>query len=33
MELRCKETVADGAGINVKHGEGKNAFVKFIDVE
>jgi Zn finger protein HypA/HybF involved in hydrogenase expression len=33
MELRCKETVADGAGINVKHAEGKNVFVESIDVE
>ncbi len=33
MELRCKETVADGASINVKHAEGKNVFVESIDVE
>ncbi len=33
MELRCKETVADGACINVKHTEGKNVFVETIDVE
>lgn len=33
MELRCKETVADGACINVKHAEGKNVFVASIDVE
>ena len=33
MELRCKETVADGACINVKHAEGKNVFVESIDVE
>ena len=33
MELRCKETVAEGACINVKHAEGKNVFVESIDVE
>ncbi len=33
MELRCKETVAEGARINVKHAEGKNVFVESIDVE
>ena len=33
MELRCKETVADGASINVKQAEGKNVFVESIDVE
>ncbi len=33
MELRCKETVADGACINVKHAEGKKVFVESIDVE
>ncbi len=33
MELRCKETVADGACINVKLAEGKNVFVESIDVE
>ncbi len=33
IELRCKETVADGACINVKHAEGKNVFVESIDVE
>ncbi len=33
MKLRCKETVAEGAGINVKHTEGKNVFVESIDVE
>ena len=33
IELRCKETVADGACINVKHIEGNNVFVESIDVE
>ncbi len=33
MELRCKETVAKGACINVKYAEGKNVFVESIDVE
>ncbi len=33
MELRCKKTVAEGAGINVKHAEGKKVFVESIDVE
>ncbi len=33
MELRCQETVADGARINVQHAEGKNIFVESIDVE
>ena len=33
MELRCKETVADGARISVKHAEGKNVFVDSIDVQ
>ncbi len=33
MELRCKETVAEGACINVKHSEGRNVFVESIDVE
>ncbi len=33
MELRCKETVAEGARINVKLAEGKNVFVESIDVE
>ncbi len=33
MELRCKETVADGACINIKYAEGKNVFVEYIDVE
>jgi Zn finger protein HypA/HybF involved in hydrogenase expression len=33
MELRCKETVADGACINVKQTEGKSVFVESIDVE
>jgi hypothetical protein len=33
MEIMCKETVADGAQINVKHAEGKNVFVESIDVE
>ncbi len=33
MELRCKEMVADGAGINVKHAQGKSVFVESIDVE
>ena len=33
MELRCKETVADGACINVKHAEVKNVFVESIDME
>ena len=33
MELKYKETVADGAQINVKHTEGKNVFVESIDVE
>ncbi|MEE9605611.1 MAG: hypothetical protein V3V70_08570 [Candidatus Scalindua sp.] len=33
MELRCKETLADGACINVKFAEGKNVFVESIDVE
>ena len=33
IELRCKETVAEGACINVKHTEGSNVFVESIDVE
>ncbi|MBC8554150.1 MAG: hydrogenase maturation nickel metallochaperone HypA [Candidatus Brocadiales bacterium] len=33
IELRCKETVADGAQINVKLTEGNNVFVESIDVE
>ncbi len=33
MEIMCKETVADGACINVKHAEGKNVFVESIDVD
>jgi Zn finger protein HypA/HybF involved in hydrogenase expression len=33
IELRCKETVADGAQINVKLAEGNNVFVESIDVE
>jgi len=33
IELRCKETVADGARINVQHTEGRNVFVESIDVE
>ncbi len=33
MEVRCKETVADRAEINVKQGEGINVFVESIDVE
>jgi hypothetical protein len=33
MELRCKETVAEGARINVKPADGKKVFVKSIDVE
>ncbi len=33
LELKCKETVADGACINVKNSEGKNVFVESIDVE
>jgi hypothetical protein len=33
MEIMCKEAVADGAYINVKHAEGKNVFVESIDVE
>ncbi len=33
IELRCKETVADGARINVQHAEGNNVFVESIDVE
>jgi hypothetical protein len=33
MKLRCKETAADDARINVKHTEDKNVFVKSIDVE
>ncbi len=31
MELRCKETVADGARINVKHAQGKNVSVESIE--
>jgi Zn finger protein HypA/HybF involved in hydrogenase expression len=33
IELRCKETVADGAQINMKLTEGNNVFVESIDVE
>ena len=33
IELRSKETVADGAQINVKLAEGNNVFVESIDVE
>ncbi len=33
MELRCKETVAEGARINVKPRQGKKVFVESIDVE
>ncbi len=33
MELRCKDTVAEGASINVKQAEGRNVFVESIDVE
>ncbi len=33
IELRCKETVADGARINVKPRQGKKVFVESIDVE
>ena len=33
IELRCKDTVAEGACINVKHSEGRNVFVESIDVE
>jgi Zn finger protein HypA/HybF involved in hydrogenase expression len=33
MDLRCKDTVAEGASINVKQAEGRNVFVESIDVE
>lgn len=33
MELMCKDAAADGARINGKRTEGKNVFVKSIDVE
>jgi Zn finger protein HypA/HybF involved in hydrogenase expression len=33
MKLKCKDTVAEGACINVKHSEGRNVFVESIDVE
>lgn len=33
MKLRCKETVAEGACINMKPAEGNNVFVESIDVE
>ncbi len=33
LDLKCKETVADAACINVKLVEGKNVFVESIDVE
>ena len=33
IKLRCKETVADGAHVNVKLAEGNNVFVESIDVE
>ena len=33
IELRCKETVAAGAQVNVKLAEGNNVFVESIDVD
>ncbi len=33
IDLRCKETVAEGAHVNVRPAEGKNVFVESIDVE
>ncbi len=33
MKLRCKDTVAEGACINVNHTVGKNVFIDSIDVE